>query len=107
AASELTGHSRAAQWMLLQQMVDEARGQVAADSPGRQHRPDRPRAPVPAHRRGRLRTDRAFARRAMDAAATNGRRSTRPGGCRLAWTAAPTRSPACPCSCASARPPPN
>jgi hypothetical protein len=30
---ELTGHSRAAQWMLLQQMVDEARGQVAADSP--------------------------------------------------------------------------
>lgn len=33
AASELTGHSRAAQWMLLQQMVDEARGQVAADSP--------------------------------------------------------------------------
>lgn len=33
AASELTGHSRAAQWMLLQQMVDEARGQVPADSP--------------------------------------------------------------------------
>ena len=33
AASELTGQSRAAQWMLLQQMVDEARGQVAADSP--------------------------------------------------------------------------
>lgn len=33
AASELTGHSRAAQWMLLQQMVDEARGQVAVDSP--------------------------------------------------------------------------
>ncbi|ARZ75896.1 amidohydrolase [Stenotrophomonas sp. WZN-1] len=33
AAVELTGHSRAAQWMLLQQMVDEARGQVAADSP--------------------------------------------------------------------------
>lgn len=33
AASELTGHSRAAQWMLLQQMIDEARGQVAADSP--------------------------------------------------------------------------
>ncbi|MEN5003329.1 amidohydrolase family protein [Stenotrophomonas indicatrix] len=33
AASELTGQSRAAQWMLLQQMVDEARGQVDADSP--------------------------------------------------------------------------
>jgi len=33
AASELTGQSRAAQWMLLQQMVDEARGQIAADSP--------------------------------------------------------------------------
>jgi len=33
AASELTGQSRAAQWMLLQQIVDEARGQVAADSP--------------------------------------------------------------------------
>ena len=33
AAVELTGQSRAAQWMLLQQMVDEARGQVAADSP--------------------------------------------------------------------------
>ncbi|KAG1171914.1 hypothetical protein G6F35_017020 [Rhizopus arrhizus] len=33
AASELTGQSRAAQWMLLQQMIDEARGQVAADSP--------------------------------------------------------------------------
>ncbi|WP_425507122.1 amidohydrolase family protein [Stenotrophomonas indicatrix] len=33
AASELTGQSRAAQWMLLQQMVDEARGQVSADSP--------------------------------------------------------------------------
>ncbi|MGE6333379.1 amidohydrolase family protein [Stenotrophomonas sp. NPDC077659] len=33
AASELTGQSRAAQWMLLQQMVDEARGQVPADSP--------------------------------------------------------------------------
>lgn len=33
SASELTGHSRAAQWMLLQQMVDEARGQVPADSP--------------------------------------------------------------------------
>lgn len=33
AASELTGQSRAAQWMLLQQMVDEARGLVAADSP--------------------------------------------------------------------------
>ncbi|MCR8715156.1 amidohydrolase family protein [Stenotrophomonas indicatrix] len=33
AASELSGQSRAAQWMLLQQMVDEARGQVAADSP--------------------------------------------------------------------------
>ena len=33
AAAELTGQSRAAQWMLLQQMVDEARGQVPADSP--------------------------------------------------------------------------
>ena len=33
AAVELTGHSRAAQWMLLQQMVDEVRGQVAVDSP--------------------------------------------------------------------------
>ncbi|KAF1014765.1 MAG: Imidazolonepropionase [Stenotrophomonas maltophilia] len=33
AAAELTGQSRAAQWMLLQQMVDEARGRVAADSP--------------------------------------------------------------------------
>ncbi|WMJ70462.1 amidohydrolase family protein [Stenotrophomonas sp. 24(2023)] len=33
AAAELTGQSRAAQWMLLQQMVDEARGKVAADSP--------------------------------------------------------------------------
>jgi len=33
AASDLTGQSRAAQWMLLQQMVDEARGQVDADSP--------------------------------------------------------------------------
>jgi len=32
-AAELTGQSRAAQWMLLQQMVDEARGRVAADSP--------------------------------------------------------------------------
>jgi hypothetical protein len=31
AAVELTGHSRAAQWMLLQQMVDEAR-------PGATHR---------------------------------------------------------------------
>lgn len=33
AASDLTGQSRAAQWMLLQQMVDEASGQVDADSP--------------------------------------------------------------------------
>jgi len=33
AAAELTGQSRAAQWMLLQQMVDEARGRVPADSP--------------------------------------------------------------------------
>lgn len=33
AAAELTGQSRAAQWMLLQQMVDEARGRVGADSP--------------------------------------------------------------------------
>ncbi|MDV3467567.1 amidohydrolase family protein [Stenotrophomonas sp. C3(2023)] len=32
-AAELTGQSRAAQWMLLQQMVDEARGRIAADSP--------------------------------------------------------------------------
>lgn len=33
AAAELTGQSRAAQWMLLQQVVDEARGRVSADSP--------------------------------------------------------------------------
>ncbi|WP_425506018.1 amidohydrolase family protein [Stenotrophomonas tumulicola] len=33
AAAELTGQSRAAQWMLLQQMIDEARGRVGADSP--------------------------------------------------------------------------
>lgn len=33
AAAELTGQSRAAQWMLLQQIVDEARGRVSADSP--------------------------------------------------------------------------
>lgn len=33
AAAELTGQSRAAQWMLLQQMVDEARGRVGVDSP--------------------------------------------------------------------------
>ena len=33
AAAELTGQSRAAQWMLLQQIVDEARGRVPADSP--------------------------------------------------------------------------
>lgn len=33
AAAELTGQSRAAQWMLLQQMIDEARGRVGVDSP--------------------------------------------------------------------------
>jgi len=33
AAAELTGKSRAAQWMLLQQMIDEARGRVGTDSP--------------------------------------------------------------------------
>lgn len=33
AAAELTGKSRAAQWMLLQQMIDEARGRVGSDSP--------------------------------------------------------------------------
>jgi len=33
AAAELTGQSRAAQWMLLQQIVDEARGRISADSP--------------------------------------------------------------------------
>ena len=33
AAAELTGNSRAAQWMLLEQMVSEARGRVPADSP--------------------------------------------------------------------------
>jgi len=33
AAAELTGQSRAAQWMLLQQVVDEARGRVPTDSP--------------------------------------------------------------------------
>lgn len=32
-ASELSGSSRAAQWMLLDQMVAEARGRVPADSP--------------------------------------------------------------------------
>ncbi|WP_434030456.1 amidohydrolase family protein [[Pseudomonas] boreopolis] len=32
-ASELTGNSRAAQWMLLDQLVAEARGRVPADSP--------------------------------------------------------------------------
>ncbi|KRG67558.1 amidohydrolase family protein [Pseudoxanthomonas dokdonensis] len=32
-AAELSGNSRAAQWMLLQQMVDEARGRMPADSP--------------------------------------------------------------------------
>lgn len=32
-ASELTGSSRAAQWMLLDQLVAEARGRVPADSP--------------------------------------------------------------------------
>ncbi|WP_448136472.1 amidohydrolase family protein [Stenotrophomonas rhizophila] len=31
--AELTGNSRAAQWMLLEQMVSEARGRVPADSP--------------------------------------------------------------------------
>jgi len=33
AASELTGNSRAAQWMLLDQLVDEARNRVPLDSP--------------------------------------------------------------------------
>jgi hypothetical protein len=33
AAAELTGNSRAAQWMLLDQLVDEARGRVPLDSP--------------------------------------------------------------------------
>ena len=33
AGAELTGNSRAAQWMLLEQMVSEARGRVPADSP--------------------------------------------------------------------------
>ncbi|PKH72605.1 amidohydrolase [Stenotrophomonas sp. Betaine-02u-21] len=33
AAAELTGKSRAAQWMLLQQAVDEARGRLGSDSP--------------------------------------------------------------------------
>ena len=33
AGSELSGKSRAAQWMLLDQLVAEARGRVAADSP--------------------------------------------------------------------------
>lgn len=33
AGAELTGSSRAAQWMLLEQMVSEARGRVPADSP--------------------------------------------------------------------------
>lgn len=33
AASELTGTSRAGQWLLLDQFVDEARGRIAADSP--------------------------------------------------------------------------
>ena len=33
AAAALTGNSRAAQWMLLEQMVSEARGRVAVDSP--------------------------------------------------------------------------
>lgn len=33
AGSELSGSSRAAQWMLLDQMVAEARGRIAADSP--------------------------------------------------------------------------
>ena len=31
-ASSLTGNSRAAQWMLLDQLIDEARGRIAADS---------------------------------------------------------------------------
>lgn len=31
-ASALTGQSRAAQWMLLDQLIDEARGRIAADS---------------------------------------------------------------------------
>lgn len=33
SSAELTGNSRAAQWMLLEQMVSEARGRVPADSP--------------------------------------------------------------------------
>ncbi len=33
AAAELTGQSRAAQWMLLQQLVDEARGRGNVDAP--------------------------------------------------------------------------
>ncbi|HEY0335398.1 MAG TPA: amidohydrolase family protein [Stenotrophomonas sp.] len=33
ATSELTGNSRAAQWMLLDQLVDEAHGRVPLDSP--------------------------------------------------------------------------
>ncbi|WP_312238215.1 amidohydrolase family protein, partial [Stenotrophomonas sp.] len=33
SGAELTGNSRAAQWMLLEQMVSEARGRVSADSP--------------------------------------------------------------------------
>lgn len=33
AGSELSGSSRAAQWMLLDQMVAEARGRIAVDSP--------------------------------------------------------------------------
>ncbi|WP_102945087.1 MULTISPECIES: amidohydrolase family protein [unclassified Stenotrophomonas] len=33
SAAELTGNSRAAQWMLLEQMVSEARGRVPVDSP--------------------------------------------------------------------------
>ncbi len=33
SGAELTGSSRAAQWMLLEQMVSEARGRVSADSP--------------------------------------------------------------------------
>ncbi len=32
-SAELTGNSRAAQWMLLDQLVDEARGRVPLDSP--------------------------------------------------------------------------
>jgi len=32
-AAELTGQSRAAQWMLLQQVVDEARGRSSVDAP--------------------------------------------------------------------------